>query len=123
MKTILNENGLVANQAGGPNTLDIQANSVKADVIYQGDQNLSALIVSLTEKVNSLFDRVLVLSNDLVAVKTQLKQSTTEFASYKELEKLEQKLDKELKALEKAGKSQGKAAAKEAVKEETVAKQ
>ena len=123
MKTILNENGLIANQASGPNTLDIQANSVRADVIYQGDQNLSALIISLTEKVNSLFDRILVLSNDLVAVKTQLKQSKTEFASYKELEKLEQKLEKELKALEKVGKSQGKAAAKEATKEETATKQ
>ncbi|NBP14316.1 hypothetical protein EBU95_07935 [bacterium] len=123
MKTILNENGLIANQASGPNTLDIQANSVRADVIYQGDQNLSVLVVSLTEKVNSLFDKVLVLSNDLVAVKTELKQSATEFASYKELEKLEQKLEKELKGLEKAGKSQGKSAAKEVVKEEASAKQ
>ena len=123
MKTVLNENGLITNQASGPNTLDIKANSIRADVLFHGDQNISALIVSLTEKVNNLFDRVLTMSNELSAIKTELKQSTTEFASYKELEKLEQKLDKELKAIEKAGKTQVKVAAKEAVKEETSVKQ
>jgi hypothetical protein len=123
MKTVLNENGLITNQASGPNTLDIKANSVRADVLFHGDQNISALIVSLTEKVNNLFDRVLTMSNELSAIKTELKQSATEFASYKELEKLEQKLDKELKAIEKAGKTQVKTAAKEAVKEETSVKQ
>jgi len=123
MKTVLNENGLITNQASGPNTLDIKANSVRADLLFHGDQNISSLIVSLTEKVNSLFDRVLTMSNELSAIKTELKQSATEFASYKELEKLEQKLDKELKAIEKAGKTQVKTTAKEAVKEETSVKQ
>lgn len=124
MKTVLNENGLITNQASGPSTLHIQANSVKAESFYQGDQDISALIISLTQKVNSLFDRVLTMSNELNSLKVEIKQSHNEFVSYKDLEKLEQKLDKELKTIEKASKVQSKTAAtKETAKEETAVKQ
>lgn len=122
MKTILNENGLVTHNTGRVNTLEIQATSVKAEEFYQGDQNLTSLIQNLTGKVNNLFDKVLTLTNEVNSIKTQIKESSNEFASYKELEKLEARLDKELKAIEKTNKSQTKAAAKE-IKEDTSVKQ
>jgi hypothetical protein len=122
MKTILNENGLVTHNTSRANTLEIQATSIRAEEIYQGDQNLVVLIQSLTEKVHSVFDRVLTLTNEVNSLKTQIKESVSEFASYKDLEKLETRLDKELKAVEKANKTQSKTTVKES-KEEPVAKQ
>lgn len=118
MKTILNENGLVTHNTGRASTLEIQATSIKADEIYQGDQNLTVLINNLSSKVNTLFDKVLTLANDVVAIKTQIK----DFASYKEVEALETRLDKELKAIEKSSKTQTKASTKEP-KEEPAIKQ
>lgn len=118
MKTILNENGLVTHNTGRASTLEIQATSVKADEIYQGDQNLTVLINNLSSKVSTLLDKVLMLTNDVVAIKTQIK----DFASYKEVEALETRLDKELKAVEKSSKTQTKTTTKEP-KEEPAIKQ
>lgn len=124
MKTTLNENGLITQQASGPSTLNIKANSIEAETIYQGNQNISKLLSSLTEKVNSVFDRVLTLSNEISSIKAELKESATNFATYKEVEKLEQKFEKELKNLEKTSKVQSKTVAtKEVTKEESVTKQ
>lgn len=117
MKTILNENGLVTHNTGKISTLEIQATLIKADEYYYGDQNLIVLIKNLAEKVNNLFDKVLTLTNEVASIKTQIKESSADFASYKELEKLEAKLDKELKNLEKANKAQTKTATKETKEE------
>lgn len=122
MKTILNENGLVTHNTNRTNTLEIEATSIRAEEIYQGDQNLAVLIQNLASKVNSLFDKVLALSNEINGLKTQIKESVSEFASYKDLEKLETRLDKELKSIEKTNKTQAKVAAKES-KEDPAVKQ
>ena len=132
MKTILNENGLVTHNTGRSNTLDIQATTLRAEEIYHGDENLVVLIQNLTGKVHSLFDKVFALSNEVSGLKAQIKESTSDFASYKDLEKLETRLDKELKVIEKlskaqesktTSKTQSKAAAKEIDQEVVKAKQ